>query len=76
MIPDAGARGEEVVGQLEAWVTDSSGHYLGHSQLWPLPKVRGTYHWTIDVPMSSGSPAAHCIVEGVNPGGPFVTPRS
>ena len=74
VIPNAGARGEEVVGQLEAWVTDGSGHYLGHSRPWALPKVQGTYHWTIDVPLTAGT-SAHCIVEGVDPGGPFATPR-
>ena len=43
-MPDFASRGEYVVGQLEAWVIDGSGRYLGHSQTWALPNATGTYH--------------------------------
>ena len=75
VIPDAGSRGEDVVGHLEAWVVDGSGHYLAHSQSWALPTSAGTYHFSLRMPVAHTAAPDRCVVQGVDPGAPYATPQ-
>jgi len=68
--------GSVVVGQVETWILDSSGHVIAKGKPWPLPKNGGHYEWTIGGFMKSPKQPSSCIVQGINVSAPYDVPQS
>lgn len=75
VVPDAGP-GFVVVGQVETWILNASGHVIAKGKPWPLPKTSGHYHWTIGGFGESAQQPSYCIVQGINVGVPYDVPQS
>jgi hypothetical protein len=75
VVPTVGG-GEYVVGQVEVWILNSSGHIIAEGKPWPLPKHSGAYNWVITgFAKNSGRPSS-CVVQGINPGVPYKAPQA
>jgi hypothetical protein len=68
--------GVEVVGQIETWILNSSGHVIAKGKPWPLPKTGGHYKWTIGGFSKSVKQPASCIVQGINVSDSYDVPQS
>jgi hypothetical protein len=75
VVPNHGS-GFVVVGQIETWILDSSGHVIAKGKPWPLPKNGGHYQWTIRGFMKSVKTPNSCIVQGINVSAPYDVPQS
>lgn len=70
------APGIDVVGQIEAWIFDSSHRVISKGKPWPLPGVPGTYRWVVSgFGKSVGQPAS-CVIQGIDVSDPYQTPQS
>lgn len=75
VVPNDGP-GFTVVGQVEAWILDSSGHVIARGKPWPLPKSPGQYNLTISGFTKSSAQPAFCVLQGINVAAPYDVPQS
>jgi hypothetical protein len=68
--------GVVTVGQIEAWILDSSGQVIAQGTPWPLPKSGGQYNWTIQEFTTTSATPASCVVQGVNTSYPYGVPQT
>jgi len=73
-VPSLAGRGT-VLGQVEVWVVDQSGSYVGSGKPWPLPNATGVYMWNITVDIPSAAVPVKCVVQGIDPRASFQTPQ-
>lgn len=68
--------GSGVLGDVDAWVLDSSGDVLAEGTPWLLPQSPGQYNWSIGsfISINSGRPVS-CVVQGIDPRYPFDAPQ-
>jgi len=69
-----------VVGQIEAWILDSSGNVVAYGFPAYLPQTAGSYNWTVstfinNIAGDGGTPSS-CVVEGIDPSLPWDQPQS